>query len=404
VLTADLVQVSVGRTHVRPRYIRTDDDRSLDLAATLIAIFESTIGRTRGALKGELADHLGTGTEFQLHRGLAKLLEDRCEFETRADVDPVELRRVVFEAAAAEYRRESTEEATTFDRATVLQSAAATLELDAEAVDAALFADLKDEQVLKEFERPSTEWLLERYNVALAQAVLLRATVLEVEVRAQSPARYRELFRKMKFLRLLYEVEGSAEEGYRIRLDGPMSLFKSSQRYGLQMALFLPAVLHCDEWRVEATVRWGKKRRELSFSLGLKDGLKPHTISRGQWQPDEVAWLVTQFAKVKSDWTLSDDTELIDLGRQGILIPDYVFTHEPTGKRVYMEILGFWRRGAVESRLKILREQGPENLILAISKELAVDDDDLEDLPGEVYVFRSAPVAREVAKLLKAWE
>ena len=39
-----------------------------------------------------------------MHRGLAKVLEDRAEFEVVADVPPDEVRDKVF-TAAAEYRR-----------------------------------------------------------------------------------------------------------------------------------------------------------------------------------------------------------------------------------------------------------------------------------------------------------
>ena len=40
-----------------------------------------------------------------MHRGLAKVLEDRAEFEVVADVPPDEVREKVF-TAAAEYRRQ----------------------------------------------------------------------------------------------------------------------------------------------------------------------------------------------------------------------------------------------------------------------------------------------------------
>jgi len=237
--------------------------------------------------------------------------------------------------------------------------------------------------------------------VALAQAVLLRATELEITVAGQTPARYRELFRKMKFFRLLHEIETLPAGGYRIRLDGPLSLFKSSQKYGIQMALFLPTLIHCGKWRLEATVRWGKKPRELRFQLDETRGLKPIGHSKGQWQPEELGWFEEQFAKLDSDWELSSDAELIDLGGQGVLTTDYTFTHPESGLTVHMEILGFWRRGSVESRLELLRRHGPRNMIVAVSRELHVDEQTATDLPGELYTFRTAPVARDVHRCLE---
>ena len=399
-LTADLVQASVRRGVVRPKYIQDDDADNLALAEALISIFESGQGKSRGQLDSELQEFSGTGTAFILHRGLAKLLLDRCEFETDAPVKPAELRRTVFEEAAELYRRQLLP----FDREVAIRQAEERMGLAEGLVEPNLFADLKDEQILNNFKGYSAERLLCRYNVALAQAVLLRATRLEIQIAGQSPARYREVFRKIRFFQLLHQVEGDLAAGYHIVLDGPLSLFKSSQRYGLQMASFVPTLLHCDDWELNATVLWGKKRRELAFRLSPRDGLRPHTRLTGQWQPGEIAWLLEQFPKLESDWSISGDTELIDLGGKGVLVPDFVFSHGPTGRKVFMEIFGFWRKGAVASRIELLRGHGPANLILALSKDLYAGEEALSDLPGEVYVFRSTPIAREVLGLLGKWE
>ena len=48
---------------------------------------------------------------------------------------------------------------------------------------------------------------LDRYNVALAQAVLLRSTRVRVAFRGEPPQRYRQLLRAVKFHRLICEVE-----------------------------------------------------------------------------------------------------------------------------------------------------------------------------------------------------
>ena len=50
-------------------------------------------------------------------------------------------------------------------------------------------------------------------------------------------------------------------------MDGPLSLFQSGGRYGLSLALALPAIAACDRWRLDADVRWGADRRPLRFRL-----------------------------------------------------------------------------------------------------------------------------------------
>ena len=401
-LTSDLLQVKVSKKGITPKYIEPDNAETLALAATLIGIFESSLGRPRRELHQGLEAYLGTGTAFLLHRGLSKLLEDRCEFETQAELEPAILRRHVFEAAAEAYREES---AGRLDRLAVLERVAASLEgqlSTVENIERSLWADLKEEQILAQFKRCSPEWLVDRYNVALAQAVLLRAVRLKIHIAGETPQRYREIFRSLKFHRLLYRVEERSAEGCRLVLDGPLSLFKSSNRYGLQMASFLPALLHASGWELEAEVLWGKKRVSKRFQLSSQDGLRSHTVSKGQWRPDEIEWFEGQFAKLGSEWRLSTEAEVVDLGKQGVLIPDYSFRWGDTDLVAHLEILGFWRRGAVQSRLKVLRELGPAHLILAISKELRVDDEDIEGLASEVYVFRTTPIAREVLERLEA--
>lgn len=399
-LTADLVRVGSRKGKILPRWVDPDDAEQRRLADDLVATFSRHLGRSRGELESELKEHLGTGTAFLLHRGLAKLLFDRCEFDTRAPLEPEELRRRVFTAASESFGTGGLRDPPA-DRERVLAAVAAELELAPEAVERALYADLKDQQLLVSFDECSGEWLLRRYNSALAQAVLLRAERLTIDIGGQTQARYRALFRKLKFFQLLHRVESNGD-GYRIVLDGPLSMFRASTRYGLQMASFLPTLLHFDGWSLEARLRWGKRRFERVFELTAEQGLSPHGRLTGQWQPEEMRWLPEQFAKLKTDWEVSTDAEIVDLGGQGVLVPDYVFHHPPSGRRVLMEIFGFWNRGSVKSRLELLRRHGPSDLILALSRALAADPEALEELPAEVYVFRSAPLAREVRRLLEA--
>lgn len=399
-LTSDLVLTRVYRGEVRPRYVDVDDADLLGLAEQLLEIFAESVGRPRFELDQELKDLVGTGTDFLLHRGLAKLLLDRCEFETSGEVEPQDLRRDVFRASAAAYRAEPDSPHLHFDRANLLGAVAEARALSPAELERGLYADLKDEQELTSWRKMEPRALLARYNVALAQSVLLRATELEIRVGKETPRRHRALFGRIKFFQLLHRVEREGK-GWRIHLDGPLSLFQSVGKYGVQMGSFLPTLLHLKDWELEAKLLWGKKRVPRTFSLSPKQGLEPLGRLTGQWQPDELAMLADQFAQLDTDWTLSTDAELVDLG-EGVLVPDFVFEH-PRGARVVMEVLGFWRKGAVESRLAQLRKRGPKNLILAISKQLAAGQGDLGELPGEVYVFRAMPIAREILKRLESF-
>ncbi|MEM9290876.1 MAG: DUF790 family protein [Acidobacteriota bacterium] len=403
-LTNDLVRVRVVKQEVRPQYVDPADSQLLDLAGSLLELFRQHQGRSKGSLDAELAELLGTGTTFQLHRGLAKLLFDRCELDTRSEAEPVEVRELLFSLAAKAWRGDSAGEelrGTTPRREELVAAVGQRLGITPEQVEAALYADLKSEQVLSSFDDLSAPALLDRYNLALAQAVLLRARELTLELGDAEPRTLRAVLSKLKFHQLLYRVK-RRPEGWRVSVDGPLSLFSANSRYGMQMASFLPALISLPHWGLEARILWGKSRRTKRFRLDPSAGLKSKRSLRGTWRPEELGYLPQRFAKLGTPWVLDLDVEPMDLGDQGVLIPDYVFRH-PRGTVVHMEVFGYWNRGAVAKRVQLLRRRGPKNLILALSKSLAGDGESLADLPSEVYVFRTAPVAREVVKRLDAF-
>ena len=184
-LTGNLVRVKIIRGRVVPLYLRREDPFMHETAESLIGIVREGIGSTRGEIEGEIDELLGEGMANLAQRGLAKVLEDRCDYEVVARVPPEELREKVFHEAA-NYRKELRESGprTPFLREVVLEKIAAELGISAEEVAGGLFADLKDEaRLLRCDETITAQKLIDRYNVSLAQSVLLRSTNLSVEVR-----------------------------------------------------------------------------------------------------------------------------------------------------------------------------------------------------------------------------
>src|SRR5262245_51328253 len=237
-LTGKLVRVRHARNKLVPLYVESCDAGLLALAEQLLLAYRAAPGRTRGEISDDLADFIPEGPRGLLPAGLAKLLEDRCEFEVAADHPPDELREAVFKAATTA-RADAAKAGTAFDRLAVLDEVAGrlSLTLTPEQIDRSLFADLKDEQRVQTFDEIDPELLLNRYNVALAQAVLLRSTAMEVRIWGETPARFRQLFRAVKFHRLICTIHETAGNSYMLKLDGPLSLFSSTNKYGLQLAL-----------------------------------------------------------------------------------------------------------------------------------------------------------------------
>jgi predicted nuclease of restriction endonuclease-like RecB superfamily len=404
-LTGNLVRVTTSKQRVIPRYLSRDSQQWLEVAESLLMIFREGEGMTRGEIEAEVDELVGEGLATLAHRGLAKVLEDRAEFEVVSEVPPEQLREKVF-TAAAEHRKALREAGAgaghrpTFRRDEVLGAVAAALGIEPARVAAGLFADLKDEARLLKFEDLSAQRLIDRYNAALAQAVLLRSVLVRVEVRGEKPARYRQLFRQLKFHRLLYRVEGDMAEGYVFHVDGPLSLFSATNRYGLQMALFLPTLLHCADFRLDTELRWGPKREPRTFHLETRDGLISHQADTGTYTPGELSAFAERFKQVAPAWELTEATDLVPLGREGVWVPDYRFVHRATGLDVFVEVLGFWKRSSVERLLRLLPRYGPKRYILAISDRLKVDEESLGELTGPVLRFKEIPSAPELAALL----
>ncbi|WP_422931664.1 DUF790 family protein [Singulisphaera sp. PoT] len=404
-LTGNLVRVKTNsKGRIMPLYLpQRELPQWLEVAESLLMIFREGVGMTRGEVEAEINELLGEGIATLAHRGLAKVLEDRTEFAVVSDIAPEVLREKVF-SAAAEYRQTLKGQGfglrEHFERDKVLGTVAAEFGVSADQVVAALFADLKDENRMLSFEDLSAQRLVDRYNVALAQSVLLRSVHITVQLRNEKPARYRQLFRQLKFHRLLYKVEGSMRDGYTLQIDGPLSLFSATNKYGLQMALFLPTLLLCSDFILDAELRWGPKREPRSFHLESSDGLVSHLADTGVYTPPEVNAFLDRFRQVAPGWDVTESTEVIELGREGVWVPDYRFVHRASGIDVLVEVVGFWKRTSLERLLRLLPKHGPKRYILAISDRLKVDEEEIKELSGPVLRFKEIPNSQELAAML----
>jgi predicted nuclease of restriction endonuclease-like RecB superfamily len=269
------------------------DYRYLTIAGELTALFERHVGHSRGALAEALRDYEGDSLDYPVIRGLAAVLQARCTYTSESvpseaegpstgastesipgeaegpstgasirpstgsgpPVKPADLRAALFR------RGPVTRKLDLFSRTTreqILAEAAAQFGLTVERVEAALFADLAEEQILLDPGEPLAPVdLIARYNLELARGLLYWAR----EVRLRVHDGYKDLFKYIKLFKLMYTVRplagGDPSGGYHITLHGPISPFvKSTLRYGVQFAKFLPALLLCQRCCCARTGRW----------------------------------------------------------------------------------------------------------------------------------------------------
>jgi predicted nuclease of restriction endonuclease-like RecB superfamily len=394
VLTAELV--NARRRGAELLVTKLNDETkttAIELATTLIDLFRQSVGRARDEVDAALLAVEVAPREQRTKDGLAKLLDDRATWTLAHELEPEVVRRALF-LRAAETRRLLPPGAG-FDRDAVLAETGIEFGVDGASVDRALYADLRGASVLMAVEPISPQALVEMYERSQAQAVLLRAVRIKVGVRCASPSAARALFRRLKFLGLLYTITPAAI-GYEIVIDGPLSLFESVTKYGQKMALVLPVLETCEEWTLEADVRWGKGRTPLTFRA--RGGTDSPVLEEPS-MPDEIAALLRAFAALGSGWKVAASQVVLDLPGVGLSVPDLVFTRGKS--KVYFEVLGFWSREAVFRRVDLVEKGLSERVLFAVSSRLRVSEEVLgDDASGALYVYKGAMSARGVAEKL----
>jgi hypothetical protein len=381
-LTGDLALSWRRGDRINPRYIRTDDANYLQAASGLISIFEQNENSTRFELTKELDEFVGYGTDYKIMRGLIKLLLDRCEFETSSAAEPIEIRRSLFLAAKNFHPVVRDENAKT----EIIEIVAQELNCNAEEIIPSLYADLSDNQKLVSFETLSPRELIDRYNLAQAQALLYKCLEMKLWIEPQSASGFREIFNAIKSFRLIHSIKGNAVNGYQITLTGPVSMFHRSQKYGVQMAVFLPALLNSKGWRMSAEIH-SKEKGNAFYELDSQQKLlRSHYDTAPEYENPVIEKLMTNWEKLKSEWTLEQNREVVDLG-QTAFIPDLVLRH-PNGKKVYLDVLGFWTPDSLKKRLKEFESSGFQNFIIAAWEELRGSREDIVNIPENVIVFK----------------
>jgi uncharacterized protein len=398
-LTADLVRAR--RRGDELRLVALDAagrTAALELAATLLALAEAHVGRTRSELDEVMDAVIGGARDRKLAAGLAKLIWDRAELAEAVPIDPELLRHDVFVRARDAWTAAG--RGGRFDRAAVLAAVAAERGLTVDDLERGLYADLREAHVITQLASITAPRLVEAYDLAQPQAALLRAVRVVVEVESAIPGAYRTLFRKLKFLRLLCTITPRPKGGYRIEIDGPFSLFESSTRYGLALALALPAIRELDRWSLVADLRWGAARTPLVCRLdgrGEPDAEAPPHLA------DDVRALLDDLRALDTPWQAAPATDLLDLPGHGVCIPDLTFTHARTGERVHLEVLGYWSRDAVWKRVELVQAGLDHRIVFAVGQHLRVSEAALDaELPGALYVYKRTMSAKAILERVAA--
>lgn len=400
-LTADLVRARIkGDDLVVTSLTSRSQQRAREMAEAALCLAASHVGKMRDELETAWEGLPRSAQEQRLFAGILKTIEDVCEFDPDTGGDPVAIRHALF--AEAQERRNRLGPGEAFPRDDVVASVARDLGLSPGDVERGMYADLRGAHELRGVRQLSADEVVSRYEVGQLQGVLLRAAEVRADIWCRRPSGYRRLFAKLKFLRLLYELEPAPDgHGIRLRIDGPLSLFESVTKYGLGLALALPSLLESDRLSLTAEVRWGRDRRRATFRLE-REGPAGADSSPASDQP-EVTELLAAIAERPGPWKAEPSGEVLEVRGVGLCVPDVVFTHRETGEVIYFEVLGYWSRDAVWRRVELVQRGLGDRVLFAVNRRLRVSEEVLgDDEPSALYVYRGQLSRAAIERKLEA--
>ena len=379
---------------------------TIALAQEQIDCFSSCLGKTQGELNQKLLDLEGDSPDYRVKRGLAHLLRNTFStFEIISPLEPLSLRQRVFAEAAKvatlPRNRQQTLEA-------IAHSLTAELKRQVSPIEIAkgLYADLQENRILTEFDAPLPEALLHRYNLSQVQGIFYRASNVVINAHRNDPGEYKLLFRYIKLFQLMAYIEGDADTGFTLTMDGPASLFKPSTRYGLALAKMIPALLHVSKWSLQA-----KLQSRDPYSGNIKTGKFSLTSDRcdlvTHYPPGKPydsmleASFASSWAKTKTEWRLEREVDLVPLPGS-VMIPDFRLVH-PDGRDFLLEIVGYWRPEYLRKKFFQVRNGDTGNLILAVSERLNLDKAGVKftHLPNRLIWFKNKLQPKAVLEVLE---
>jgi len=375
-LPKELLRYRIEPGQIRPAFLDAASPRYIRLANDLNAAFDKQVGNMQVELEEALEKYAAGRTDHRIVRGLAHVITSFAEFDAPT-ADSVKLRSAVFERAAEGWpviRNNAAPKET--DRHSVLEAVGVELGLPVAQLEEELYADLPERRRLIRVTAPREPGaLIARYNMELARGLLYWAERLSVDIE-DSP---QDVFRYIKLCRLMHTIT-RLERGYRIELDGPLSLLRGTRRYGLKMAVFLPALALCRKWRMEAVIV--KAGERLIFSLDDKSGLVSHfrrfplfdsKLERDFADDFQKAFERYPHSLGAGAWSLARADAVIPVERNQVMIPDFTL-RDWSGREVYLEIVGFWTPEYLSRKIAKVRAARLDNLILAVSKRLALSE------------------------------
>lgn len=378
-----------------------------ELANKLITHFVNA--KKNSQTKGEMIDG---NTLFELQydhklvRGLFALLQRRAVFQriqpSDKIVNPQVVRQRLFEESSKQGLALSV-----LQRQNIIKQIAEHMHLQPKEAEVVMWSDKEENLILAQFDVITPKDLILWYNLSLAQTFLFKCTGLEFYVKGG--IHWKRVLRDVKKYGLMYSLEhemyhdekDNKDSSIKCVLDGPLSLFKMTDRYGTSMAKLLPSIVGTPTWKISGSIvrknESGQKIYEFELSSeNTKDFIRKvidstyHSDMQNNsdnhvYDSSSEAAFAKKFCQYfdqrdKLGWKISREPDpLIANGKA--MIPDFLF--ERFGQKVYLEIVGFWTKEYIDRKavkLKALfnsdgnadqKNSSTVDLLVAVNSELS---------------------------------
>jgi len=391
-----IVEYRAGRV-VPDRLTQNAHRHYLGYAERMLAIYRSGTGRQRRALHRQVEALFADEPDCPVRRieAFCKLLDDASVFQADPSGQAARLRLDLFSKAARLHPLvQAPDRLFEHEEGAAKSQLAEELGTPWETIEQGLYADVTAYQQLEGFTGyADAAAFLSRYNVAQLQACLYRAESMTVTATRD----LKTVLRYAKLAKLLHEIvrvegvppsnrgrDARDTSAYRITFTGPASVLRETRRYGVNFARFLPALLACKGWRMEAVVRTPWKT-PAKLALSEADRFTSHLPPPEEFDSSLEQSLADKFGATRDGWQLIREGDILH-EHQKTFIPDFTFRHDD-GTEVFLEIVGFWTPEYLALKRETLRQFRRHRILLAAPESSIREGASITD---NVLVYKTA--------------
>jgi uncharacterized protein len=393
-LTKKLLRFKSKKNIIYPGFIDPEDDSQQVCAQKLINIYARSPGQALVDLEAK-CNSLIEANDF-IALGLKKLLEQRCEEHFSDITQQIEGKRWQWILAAQSIREQKLH----FQEESFQEDLSQQEMLKFHEIQATVYSDLPENKIIKSFEKIETTELINRYNCALIQGLILQTKKLTLELDDSSVSIKRSLFQHLKFHRLLFTYKKHNIDKHIFYIDGPLSILDRKISYGIRLANFFPHVINLSKWKISADLKLNNSLAQLNLSE--QSQLKSHYKKTQTYIPSEFKDFIARFNKKSKSWKASPCQDFFNMGGQTVCFPDIIF--KLNEKKIYLELFHRWHSREFDKRYKVYKSKIQIALILGVCQSILgtkLKKQIEEDTSNSIVIFRDFPSVNLVLKTLE---